>query len=150
MLKHSTRRCAKQIFSRAAAPYLEDAQVIAQNAARTFNAITEEHCERWSAAVAELPPLAGGLALLTSHPRSGTTLLEQVLDSHPQLVSADELQILSELVYVPLGQTAASGEAMPAVLDRTGADYLNQLAADLLECHGGGPPRGDWKTHAFG
>jgi tetratricopeptide (TPR) repeat protein len=123
---------AKQIFSRAAAPYVEDAQTIAQHAARTFNAITEEHCERWHAAEAELPPFVGGLALLTSHPRSGTTLLEQVLDSHPQLISADELQVLSELVFVPLVQTAAANEPLPAVLDRTGADFLNQLRRTYL------------------
>ncbi|HEY3392741.1 MAG TPA: sulfotransferase, partial [Lacipirellulaceae bacterium] len=123
---------AKQIFSRAAAPYLEDARTIAHNAARTFNAITEEHCARWNAAGAELPPLAGGLALLTSHPRSGTTLLEQVLDSHPQLISADELQVLSELVFVPLVQTAAANEPLTAVLDRTGADFLNQLRRTYL------------------
>jgi tetratricopeptide (TPR) repeat protein len=123
---------AKQIFSRAAAPYWEDAQVIAQNTARTFNAITKEHCERWNAAGAELQRLAGGLALLTSHPRSGTTLLEQVLDSHPQLISADELQVLSELVYVPIGQTAAANESLPAVLDRAGADFLNQLRRTYL------------------
>jgi tetratricopeptide (TPR) repeat protein len=124
---------AKQIFSRAAAPYLEDAQIIAQNTARTLGAITEEHGERWNAAGTDLPPLAGGLALLTSHPRSGTTLLEQVLDSHPQLISADELQVLSELVFAPLGQTTAANEPLPAVLDRTGADQLNLLRQTYLK-----------------
>jgi tetratricopeptide (TPR) repeat protein len=124
---------AKQIFMRAAAPYLDDAQTIAQNTARTFNAITTEHCEGWNAAATELQPLAGGLALLTSHPRSGTTLLEQVLDSHPQLISADELQVLSELVYVPIGQAAAANEALPFALDRTGGDQLNQLRQTYLK-----------------
>ncbi len=37
------------------------------------------------------PPLR--LALLGGHPRSGTTLLEQVLDSHPDIVSAEETEI---------------------------------------------------------
>ena len=53
-----------------------------------------------------LEPLGGGLALLTSHPRSGTTLLEQVLDSHPGAISADELQVMTELVYMGLGRKA--------------------------------------------
>jgi tetratricopeptide (TPR) repeat protein len=118
---------AKQIFSRAAAPYLEDAQAIARNAGRTFGSVTAEHFQRWSAARSELQPMAGGLALLTSHPRSGTTLLEQVLDSHAGAISADELQIMPELVYAPLGQGAAPDEPATSVFDRTTSDELNQL-----------------------
>ena len=34
-----------------------------------------------------------GMALLGGHARSGTTLLEQVLDSHPDIVSAEETDI---------------------------------------------------------
>ena len=118
---------AKEIFSRAAMPYLEDAMAIARSAKKTFRTITAEHCQRWSSARSELKPLAGGLALLTSHPRSGTTLLEQVLDSHPHAISADELQVLADLVYVPLGRTATADESVLDVLDRTTADELNAL-----------------------
>lgn len=42
------------------------------------------------------------LALLGGHPRSGTTLLEQVLDSHPGVVSAEESENLNIFAFAPL------------------------------------------------
>jgi tetratricopeptide (TPR) repeat protein len=117
---------AKEIFSRAAGPYREDAATIARIGRTTFGTITAEHCERWSAALGEMAPLGGGLALLTSHPRSGTTLLEQVLDSHPGAISADELQIMSELVYMSLGRRMTADEPVPHALDRKTIEDLNQ------------------------
>ena len=118
---------AKKIFSRAAAPHSDDAWTIARTAGKSFAAITPELLERWSAAGPELDPLGGKLALLTSHPRSGTTLLEQVLDSHPMAISADELQVIPEMVYVPLGRIANSPDPVPHVLDRTPLDDLNRV-----------------------
>jgi tetratricopeptide (TPR) repeat protein len=118
---------AKEIFSRAATPYLEDAATIAGIGRKTFSTITPEHCARWCSAGSELKPFAGGLALLTSHPRSGTTLLEQVLDSHPGAISADELPIMSQLVYMQLGRKAAVDEPVTHTLDRTTPDDLNQV-----------------------
>lgn len=116
---------AKKIFSRAAAPHSDDAWTIGRTAGKTFANINAELLERWSEAGRELNPLAGRLALLTSHPRSGTTLLEQVLDSHPGAISADEIQVMSEMVYVPIGRKAKSPDPVPQVLDRTSLDDLN-------------------------
>lgn len=121
---------AKAIFSRAAGPYEEDATKIARVGRKTFSSITSEQLERWRTAGNELKPLEGSLALLTSHPRSGTTLLEQVLDSHPGAISADELQVMPELVYVPLGRKAAKDETVPLALDRATCDDLNQVRSD--------------------
>lgn len=121
---------AKQIFNRAAAPYREDAADIARISGKTFATVTSEHFNRWAAAGQRLKPLDGPLALLTSHPRSGTTLLEQVLDSHPQIVSADELQIMTELAYLPLLQKAPAGSAAPQVLDRLSAEDLERVRSD--------------------
>jgi tetratricopeptide (TPR) repeat protein len=118
---------AKKIFGKAAAPYLDDAWTIGRAAGKTFATLTAEILERWHAAGPQFTPLNGRLALLTSHPRSGTTLIEQVIDSHPQAISADELQILSELVYLPLGRTASENEPAPAVFDRTSIEDLNKL-----------------------
>jgi tetratricopeptide (TPR) repeat protein len=118
---------AKQIFSRAAAPCLEDAEVIARIGRKTFSTVTPDHFQRWSREGEDLAPLGGGLALLTSHPRSGTTLLEQVLDSHPGVISADELQVMAELVYIPLSRETAQNESVPLALDRAPRDKLNQV-----------------------
>lgn len=120
---------AKKIFSGAAAPHLDDAWHIARIAGKSIATITREHCERWAAAARELTPFDGRTAILTSHPRSGTTLLEQVLDSHPGAISADELQILSEAVYVPLGQKDGTNDPVIQVFDRTPVEVLNELRA---------------------
>ncbi|MEX0611573.1 MAG: sulfotransferase [Pirellulales bacterium] len=117
---------AKQIFSRATGPYLEDAEAIARIGSKTFSTITREYCQQWSAESDNLKP-GGKLAVLTSHPRSGTTLLEQVLDSHPSVISADELQIMAELVYVPLGRKAAANESVVDALDRATCDEVDQV-----------------------
>jgi tetratricopeptide (TPR) repeat protein len=118
---------AKEIFSRAAGPYLEDAEPMSRNSGKTFAGISAEQCQRWNAAGQTFQPRHGGLALLTSHPRSGTTLLEQVLDSHPAATSADELQVMSELVYAPLAPKAAACQSMLKVLDDASPGELEQL-----------------------
>lgn len=115
---------AKQILSMAAAPYRRDAAKIGAIGRRTFDTLTPDHLLRWSAAGDRLPPLGpGGMALLTSHPRSGTTLLEQMLDSHPGVISADELQIMPELVYAPIGR-AAPADSATAAFDLATPDQL--------------------------
>jgi tetratricopeptide (TPR) repeat protein len=118
---------AKKILASAASPYRYDAADIARVGGRTIAALTLEQCTRWHAAGAALKPLSGRLALLTSHPRSGTTLLEQVLDSHPGATSADELQIMADLVYVPLGQKAGPRATLPAALEATSANDLDEV-----------------------
>lgn len=42
------------------------------------------------------------IAALTGHPRSGTTLIEQVLDSHDEVISADEFDVFARWVSIPI------------------------------------------------
>jgi len=123
---------AKQILSRAAGPYSEDAAAIARSSGKTFAAMTSAYCQRWNTSAGMLKSLAGGVALLTSHPRSGTTLLEQVLDSHSGIVSADELQALPELVFAPLRRKAAKEGSMVEVLDHASLEELEELRGAYL------------------
>jgi hypothetical protein len=58
---------------------------------------TREDLRRWRETTASLPQEK--VALLTSFPRSGTTLLEQVLDSHPGLVSSDERELFARDIF---------------------------------------------------
>ncbi len=63
-------------------------------------------------------------ALLTGFPRSGTTLLEQVLDSHSQIISLEEQDILSADVFPALG----SGDHQVPV-----AELLNRLTIGEIQ-----------------
>ena len=118
---------AKKLLAGVATGYWDDAWTIARIAGRTIATVTADHCERWAAAAGDLTPFSGRLALLASHPRSGTTLLEQVLDSHPDAISADELQVMPDMVYAPLGNKNPSSDPVPQVLDRTTIEDLNEV-----------------------
>jgi tetratricopeptide (TPR) repeat protein len=60
--------------------------------------LTAEMLQRW---FDYAPRLASPrrFALLGGHPRSGTTLLEQVLDSHPDIISVEETEIFHDDAY---------------------------------------------------
>jgi tetratricopeptide (TPR) repeat protein len=136
---------AKQIFDRGAAATRYDAMTISKTCARTMRTITPDHFQRWHADGAQWKISGKGMALLTSHPRSGTTLLEQVLDSHSELISADELQVMAELVYLPLCQDSSPQTPVPDILDRAGHDDLHKLKNDYWSAMEGalGEPIGD-------
>ena len=82
--------------------------------------ITAGHLQRWREAGPTLPP-AHPLAFMCGHPRSGTTLLEQVLDAHPGIVSSEETMIFSTDAYQSLSrgfpETASDLEILEAAPD---------------------------------
>ncbi|MBI1839951.1 MAG: tetratricopeptide repeat protein, partial [Verrucomicrobia bacterium] len=81
------------------------------------------------------------VALLTSFPRSGTTLLEQVLDSHPGLVSSDERELFARDIFPAMWMSPTTREpsiqalgAVPAErLSSLRGRYLSSMAAALNE-----------------
>ena len=56
-------------------------------------------------------------AVLTSHPRSGTTLIEQMLDSHDQLTSADEFDVFTQWIFLPIVRKFPSSATLLQILD---------------------------------
>ena len=97
---------------------LERSEAIRRQSERMLGEITAKHFQRWRDALPDAPPLP--VALLTGHPRSGTTLLEQVLDSHQGLVSSDERQVFADDVFPALGAGLSPADyAMPGMLDQT-------------------------------
>jgi hypothetical protein len=99
---------------------------------RLVEALTPELVRRWRGqpCVGELPPVA----VLAGHPRSGTTLLEQVLAAHPGVRDIDEQDALAcavrETMFpgVPDGPDLAGLDGMPpAALAATRRDYLRRV-----------------------
>lgn len=70
------------------------------------------------------------VALLCGHPRSGTTLLEQVLDSHPEIISAEETPIFVSEVSLPLRRGFPVDAGMLEVLEAATLDKLTQVRTD--------------------
>ena len=84
--------------------------------------LTAEMLRRWRAE----PPVSKGkyqLAFLGGHPRSGTTLLEQILDAHPEVLAFDEPAAFNQEITARLPSSAA--------LATRQADPLDTLPAKL-------------------
>ena len=106
-------------------------KLLARNRALAAD-LTPELVRRWrsQAPASELPRLA----VLAGHPRSGTTLLEQILAAHPAVCDVDEKDALASSVrqtlfpQTPDGPNLAALDAMPdAALAATRRDYLRRL-----------------------
>jgi tetratricopeptide (TPR) repeat protein len=64
-------------------------------------------------------------------PRSGTTLLEQLLDAHPQLASFDEQPFLQRLVTRLNREHGGYPEALPSIGARERAEFRQRYFADV-------------------
>ena len=87
--------------------------------------ISSEMFRRWHDAAPALQPTQS-LALLCGHPRSGTTLLEQVLDSHPDIASFEATQICTTYAYNPLLRQVPGKPLMLDVLESAQVGALQQ------------------------
>jgi tetratricopeptide (TPR) repeat protein len=83
--------------------------------------------ERWKAAAAEDSPYR--FAVLTGHPRSGTTLVEQVLDSHDEAISADEFDVITHWIYLPIVSRFPFSHSITSILDKVPAAVRQQARA---------------------
>jgi hypothetical protein len=95
--------------------------------------ITREILKRWFDHGTALQP-AYRIALLCGHPRSGTTLLEQVLDSHPDIVSAEETHVFHDEAYLPLTRGFAQDASILSLLESTPVSVLQASRRNYLRC----------------
>jgi tetratricopeptide (TPR) repeat protein len=116
---------AKALLIPDAPPLLAQLQPIIRHLEEMQNNVSAELLQRWFDFGRELQP-AHRLAFLGGHGRSGTTLLEQVLDSHPDIVSADETAIFNYKAYHPLIRSGPQGTSLLAALDATSLESLRQ------------------------
>jgi len=88
---------------------------------------------RWRGQAATLLP-ARRVGLLCGHPRSGTTLLEQVLDSHPEVVSVEESGIFLREAQAVILRSAPPDRNMMRVLDAASPEVLRQARDAYSGC----------------
>jgi tetratricopeptide (TPR) repeat protein len=82
---------------------------------RTFESVTQADFDKWHAAGANFEPQR--VALLTGFPRSGTTLLEQVLDSHPDVVASEETNYYPQCVLPEISRGFLPGVSLDRMLN---------------------------------
>jgi len=129
---------AMQAFLEAKTMILPNAQqmLAAQKAmhARLKNVtegLTAEMMGRWRAQEPATEPCR--IALLCGHPRSGTTLLEQVLDSHPGFVSAEETMVFSRESFPILARGKPQGTLMLPTLEAASSEVLRDARQNYFK-----------------
>jgi tetratricopeptide (TPR) repeat protein len=95
-------------------------------------ALTAATLERWAAAAESLQPLRR-FAILCGHPRSGTTLLEQALDSHPGMMTSEETHILHDEAYLPLSRGFSPEASVLEVLESAPISRLRQSRENYFQ-----------------
>jgi len=99
-----------------------------QNLAASVSAST---LKQWLAAGAELRP-PRRFALLCGHPRSGTTLLENVLAAHPDVVATDESSVLLDEAYSALSRGFPESASTIEVLESASMGALERARSDYF------------------
>ncbi|MGI9455350.1 MAG: tetratricopeptide repeat-containing sulfotransferase family protein [Aeoliella sp.] len=100
----------------------ERANVLKAKLRQTSEALIPAYTLDWQETPS--PDSSRRFAVLAGHPRSGTTLLEQALDAHPDVTSAEELPLLAELVHDPMMRQHDPASSVPDILDRLSPDEL--------------------------
>lgn len=125
--------CKRLMLERAGETWAA-AQFVAARCQRMFAELTPDHVARWQQPIADEPRR---VALLTGFPRSGTTLLEQVLEAHPDVVASEEKEVFGADVFVAMGAGRPADSSIVEILDELPHErildarrfYLNSMEA---------------------
>lgn len=109
---------------------LQQMQKLNQEMARC---ITTAILDRWRADTARLQS-PRRVALLAGHPRSGTTLLEQVLEAHSDVISLEETTLIHDEIYRPMARDFPPGAGIFQMLDSAPPSVLAHLRENYFVC----------------
>jgi hypothetical protein len=108
-------RC-KAILQEREAGMHRQAETVMQHLRGLVESLTPAHFQRWrDEGGRAFPPRK--LAVLAGFPRTGTTLLEQVLDAHSGVVSSDEREAFARDIFPAMWLTPATPIPTAAVFD---------------------------------
>jgi tetratricopeptide (TPR) repeat protein len=116
---------AKALVRPDSPPFIKELLIVRERLRLMKSSVTGEMIQKWIDAGSFLQP-THRIALLCGHPRSGTTLLEQVLDSHPDIISAEETEVFHDEAYVPLTRGLSEAVPMLSVLESARISALMQ------------------------
>lgn len=124
---------AKELVRPHAAQQVATLQHIQSRATEMEQSITASVMDRWRADADKLQPLRR-IALLIGHPRSGTTLLEQVLDAHSDITSAEETKLMHDDAYMPLIRDFPEGTSILQALDTVPLSVIRHARDNYFRC----------------
>lgn len=126
---HAMLQC-KEILLRHETAMRQEADRVLRHLRGLADSLTAEHFQRWVQTAQQFPPKK--VAVLSSFPRSGTTLLEQVLDTHSALVSSDEREAFARDIFPAMWLTPATPAPTAEVFDKIPAERLSVLRERYL------------------
>lgn len=101
---------------------------------RLVQELTPQRVRGWIDASASLP--AARVSALVGFPRSGTTLLEQVLAAHPLIESVEESQHLSTELVTGFHRSVQGADSLAQVLDRIALEDVRRCRENYLRAMG--------------
>jgi tetratricopeptide (TPR) repeat protein len=120
----------KAFLRATATPMLKTLLIKQARIAELTRSFDSKTVERWRAnGRSELQP-ERRLAVLCGYPRSGTTLLEYVVDAHPDVLSADEISVFQSKIYFALSPNLSPGSSYLKAIDSMTNRSLRQLRND--------------------
>lgn len=122
---------AKQLVVPFAAPFQRENETTLHKARELIENLDRSWYERWKTAAEHDTPYR--FAVLTGHPRSGTTLMEQVLDSHDDAISADEFDVITHWIYLPIMCRFPVTDSILSILSRVPEQVRQQARAMYWE-----------------
>jgi len=78
-----------------------------------LESINADHYAQWTSEASDLDRSSVGV--VTGHPRSGTTLLERMLDRHPELSTVEESNALAYKIATPFGNLAGTTATLESI-----------------------------------
>lgn len=120
----------KQILLTLEGPLRQESQTVLGHLRALANSLSADHFQRWREQGRAFPEQA--LAVLSGFPRSGTTLLEQLLDSHSGLISSDEREAFARDIFPAMWLTPATPLPTATVFDGIPTTRLATLRARYL------------------
>jgi len=133
---------AKALLQPDAPPLVAQLQMVIGNLNRMQSDLSAEMLQRWFDYGREQLQPPHRMAFLGGFARSGTTLLEQVLDSHPDIVSAEETEVFQTDAYAPLRRSLAAAAPIVTGLEMVQTDALRRSRENYfrsIELHLGNP-----------
>lgn len=123
---------AKSEMQQFAEPMLKLRKLLRTKFETMESELTADLAESWRAQRTKPLKRFSGIALIAGHPRSGTTLLEQIIDSHSATISAEETENFSIFAFSPLVQGSLSERTIIQALEAANASGINEARTNYL------------------
>jgi tetratricopeptide (TPR) repeat protein len=126
---------AKACLQSQAQMFREPAEEAEYTLRRLVQELTPDRIKQWTDASESLP--SARIAALVGFPRSGTTLLEQVLDAHPEIESVEETTHLSSELVTGIMRSVPDAESLAQAMDRVEISDVVRCRQRYLEAMAG-------------